>query len=171
MEEADTPKIVKAEPGEVVLRALPEAQEDDATADGIPTYAPPRKRERGYLLDAVTWPRVFMVAYLLVSAWVLALIFYPRGGDPSPRVARVRMTRNTFATISKAMESFRKDVGRLPTTSEGLGALTKRPPGMAAWRGPYINVRTSDLLCFLVTKSSPAAKKSRDCVADDIGNG
>ncbi|OGP31010.1 MAG: type II secretion system protein GspG, partial [Deltaproteobacteria bacterium GWB2_42_7] len=36
-----------------------------------------------------------------------------------------------------ALDSFRLDVGRYPTTSEGLEALRTRPAGLEKWDGPY----------------------------------
>ena len=37
-----------------------------------------------------------------------------------------------------ALDSFRLDVGRYPTTSEGLEALRTRPAGLEKWDGPYL---------------------------------
>ena len=38
--------------------------------------------------------------------------------------------------FKNALEMFRFDVGRYPTTEEGLSALV-RNPGILQWRGPY----------------------------------
>lgn len=40
--------------------------------------------------------------------------------------------------LSTALDLFRVDVGRLPTTDEGLQALLIAPPGVDRWRGPYL---------------------------------
>ena len=37
-----------------------------------------------------------------------------------------------------ALETFREDVGRLPSTEEGLESLHQRPAGLVAWDGPYL---------------------------------
>jgi len=37
-----------------------------------------------------------------------------------------------------ALDLYRVDVGRLPTTDEGLGALLAQPQGTTRWRGPYL---------------------------------
>ena len=37
-----------------------------------------------------------------------------------------------------ALDTFRLDVGRYPTTEESLKALTSRPPGLDSWAGPYL---------------------------------
>ena len=49
------------------------------------------------------------------------------------------MAMNDLARMSAALEQFRLDVGRYPTTAEGLNALLAPPPGVEAWRGPYID--------------------------------
>jgi general secretion pathway protein G len=33
---------------------------------------------------------------------------------------------------------FYLDAGRFPSTAEGLAALVRRTPGVAAWNGPYL---------------------------------
>ena len=40
--------------------------------------------------------------------------------------------------FSKALDAFRLDVGRYPTTEEGLAVLTLRPTGTDKWNGPYL---------------------------------
>jgi len=41
-------------------------------------------------------------------------------------------------TIMTSLGAFRADVGRFPTTEEGLAALI-RDPGINGWRGPYVS--------------------------------
>ena len=40
--------------------------------------------------------------------------------------------------IGSALELYKLDTGRYPTTQEGLGALLAAPAGLANWNGPYI---------------------------------
>lgn len=40
--------------------------------------------------------------------------------------------------IGSALELYKLDTGRYPTTQEGLGSLLAAPPGLANWNGPYI---------------------------------
>jgi general secretion pathway protein G len=40
-----------------------------------------------------------------------------------------------------ALDLFRIDVGRLPTSEEGLKALVDTPSGAPRWRGPYLRKR------------------------------
>jgi type II secretion system protein G len=59
-------------------------------------------------------------------------------------VSHVSMAKTTGAqadisNIKNAIAVFELDVGRYPTTAEGLNALTTRPPGLTAdWHGPYL---------------------------------
>jgi type II secretion system protein G len=54
------------------------------------------------------------------------------------RDAEVAEARATIQFAAKALERFRADVGRYPTTAEGLAALATRPDGLEAWAGPYL---------------------------------
>ncbi len=54
--------------------------------------------------------------------------FYSRSPERSAQI-----TMNEF---KGALETFRFDIGRYPTTEEGLSALV-RNPGIPQWRGPY----------------------------------
>jgi len=40
--------------------------------------------------------------------------------------------------LAKAMDTFRLDVGRYPTTDEGLNALNTQPDSGKGWNGPYL---------------------------------
>jgi general secretion pathway protein G len=40
--------------------------------------------------------------------------------------------------LGTALDTFRLDVGRYPSTQEGLGALMQRPFGVDRWDGPYL---------------------------------
>lgn len=42
-------------------------------------------------------------------------------------------------SLDKALAAFRLDVGRLPTTAEGLAALRQAPAGLSRWEGPYLD--------------------------------
>lgn len=52
--------------------------------------------------------------------------------------ARVSSAKTEVANISSALDMFKFDVGRYPTTDEGLSALVKAPPGADNWNGPYL---------------------------------
>jgi len=53
--------------------------------------------------------------------------------------SEVTVTRAQIDAFEKSLDTFRLDVGRYPTTEEGLNALMTAPPAAAAkWSGPYL---------------------------------
>lgn len=52
--------------------------------------------------------------------------------------SEVQVARAQIQAIADALDQFRLDVGRYPTTTEGLAALTQALPGEVRWRGPYL---------------------------------
>jgi general secretion pathway protein G len=41
--------------------------------------------------------------------------------------------------LGAALDTYRLDMGRYPTTQEGLGALVQPPANAGRWDGPYLN--------------------------------
>jgi len=52
--------------------------------------------------------------------------------------ARSKTAQMQLQTVAAAMETFRSDVGRYPTQSEGLTALVAGGDTMEGWTGPYL---------------------------------
>lgn len=52
--------------------------------------------------------------------------------------AKLRTTKAQIELFGTALDTFRLDVGRYPTTDEGLQALRQRPGGLERWDGPYL---------------------------------
>ncbi|NIX78433.1 type II secretion system major pseudopilin GspG [Microvirga terricola] len=52
--------------------------------------------------------------------------------------AKSDTARLQLQELMTALDLYRIDVGRLPTTAEGLTALADKPPGTERWRGPYL---------------------------------
>lgn len=83
----------------------------------------------------------FTLVELLVVLAILTLL----AGIVGPRVlgqlggAKSKTAGVQIADIDKALEIFKLDVGRFPTTEEGLEALVKRPATVSSgWAGPYL---------------------------------
>lgn len=53
--------------------------------------------------------------------------------------AEVQSAAVQINQLGTALDSFRLDIGRYPTTQEGLNALRSKPNGIDRWDGPYIN--------------------------------
>ena len=84
--------------------------------------------------------RGFTLIELLVGLAVLTLLAGLRG----PRVlnqlggAKSKTAGVQIADLDKSLELFKLDVGRYPTTEEGLDALVTRPGSANGWTGPYL---------------------------------
>lgn len=52
--------------------------------------------------------------------------------------AEVKAARAQIDGLEKALDAYRLDIGRYPTTEQGLNALVVQPGGVAKWQGPYL---------------------------------
>jgi general secretion pathway protein G len=52
--------------------------------------------------------------------------------------ARVGTARAQIELLGTALDSYRLDTGRYPTTEQGLEALRSEPSGVRNWNGPYL---------------------------------
>lgn len=86
-------------------------------------------RQSGFTLIELL---VVMVILGLLAALVVPN--YMKQGDN----ARVKTTRAQIEMLGTALDTFRLDIGRYPTTQEGLDALRERPSGVDRWDGPYL---------------------------------
>jgi general secretion pathway protein G len=82
-------------------------------------------------------------ACVLVVVFGVPFLLRPRFSGP-PRHAREAAARTEIAALETALEMFKIDVGRFPTTGEGLAALWKMPEGAANWKGPYFTRAVSN---------------------------
>ena len=52
--------------------------------------------------------------------------------------AKIKAAKAQIELLGTALDTFRLDVGRYPTTEEGLEALRTKPGGLDRWDGPYL---------------------------------
>jgi len=52
--------------------------------------------------------------------------------------AEVQAARAQIEMFGTALDAYRLDVGRYPTTEEGLDALIRKPASADRWDGPYL---------------------------------
>jgi len=84
--------------------------------------------------------RGFTLIELLVVLAILTLL----AGLVGPRVlnqlggAKSKTAGVQIADLDKSLELFKLDVGRYPTTEEGLDSLVKKPGNANGWTGPYL---------------------------------
>ena len=82
--------------------------------------------------------------FTLIELLVVLAILTMLAGLVGPRVlgmlggAKSKTASVQIADLDKSLELFKLDVGRYPTTEEGLDALVKRPASANLWSGPYI---------------------------------
>lgn len=82
----------------------------------------------------------FTLLELLVVMVIIGLL----AGYVGPRFfsqigkSEVKAARAQIDGLEKALDQYRLDNGRYPTTEEGLKALTERPSTAIKWSGPYL---------------------------------
>ncbi|HEU4460132.1 MAG TPA: type II secretion system major pseudopilin GspG [Methylibium sp.] len=88
-------------------------------------------------------PRGFTLLELLIVMAIIGLLaayvgprYFGQLGASEQKVARAQIE-----AVARALDTYRLDMGRLPSTAEGLGALSRRPgsAGAARWNGPYLS--------------------------------
>lgn len=49
-----------------------------------------------------------------------------------------KIAKIQIETLRQPLQQCARDVGRLPTTAEGLESLVQNPGNLASWNGPYL---------------------------------
>ena len=86
----------------------------------------------------------FTLVEMLVVITIIGLIM----GLIGPRVlsylgeSKVKAAKIQLQSFASALDLFYLDAGRFPSTAEGLAALVRQTPGVAAWNGPYLRGST-----------------------------
>ena len=78
---------------------------------------------------------IVVVILGLLSAFVAPRYFSQVGKS------EVQMTRAQIDAFEKALDQYRLDMRRYPTTEQGLRALVEKPSADQAWQGPYLKKR------------------------------
>ena len=87
------------------------------------------RRSRGFTLLELL---VVMVIIGLLAAYVGPKYFSQIGKS------EVKTVKAQIVGIEKALQQYRLDVGRFPTTEQGLQALQVKPTNVNKWDGPYL---------------------------------
>lgn len=82
----------------------------------------------------------FTLLELLVVMVIIGLLagyvgprYFAQLGKSEAKVAKAQID-----AFDKALMQYRLDVGRFPTTEQGLDALVRKPASEARWDGPYL---------------------------------
>jgi len=82
----------------------------------------------------------FTLLELLVVMVIIGLL----AGYVAPRYfgqvgkSEVKVARAQLDALEKALDQYRLDVGRYPSTEQGLKALVTKPSSESRWSGPYL---------------------------------
>lgn len=82
--------------------------------------------------------------FTLMELLVVILIIGLLTGIVAPRLlgqiskSEVTAARAQIAAFDKALQGYRIDMGRFPSSAQGLAALTAAPPAEKRWSGPYL---------------------------------
>ena len=77
------------------------------------------------------------ILVVVIIIGMLAALVGPRlfGKVGSAKLSAAKAQIELFGT---ALDTFRLDVGKYPTTEDGLKALREKPSGVEGWNGPYL---------------------------------
>lgn len=76
-----------------------------------------------------------MVVILILA--ILAALIVPRVVGRQDEAKRSKAAAD-ISSLSSALQQFRLDCDRYPSTEEGLMALRQAPPDVNNWKGPYL---------------------------------
>ena len=82
----------------------------------------------------------FTLIELLVVIAILSMLIALVGPAVMNRLggAKSNTARIQISELAKALDIYKLDTGRYPTTAEGLAALEKKPAAATGWNGPYL---------------------------------
>ncbi len=83
--------------------------------------------------------------FTLIELLLVLVILAALAGIVVPKFARrseqalVTKALSQISSFETALEAFEVDLGRYPTTQEGLDALVKKPVNLDKWEQPYLS--------------------------------
>lgn len=83
----------------------------------------------------------FTLLELLVVVAIIGLLAAYVGPKYYAQIGRSEQSiaKSQIEAFSRALGTYRLDVGGFPTGEEGLNALVSRPAGATKWNGPYLD--------------------------------
>lgn len=87
---------------------------------------------------------VLIVALIFIVVMLLSGGKEKLGPRPQPLSNKLAKAEEETRVLRTALEYFRRDCGRYPSSNEGFFALLNRPNSLDEWKGPYITVYRKD---------------------------
>jgi len=89
--------------------------------------------------------------FTLIELMIVVIILAALAGMVMPRLldraddAKIGIARGEMASITTALKFYKMDIGRFPTSEEGLSALMVRPSSAGSkWKRPYLEKAPDD---------------------------
>jgi type II secretion system protein G len=92
------------------------------------------KRMRWYWRLLIATALAYLCFLLLAQSYMIFL-------ETNPPPEKLGIAKADLFAFKLALERFRRDHGRYPTTNEGLEALWQKPARSTKWKGPYADAK------------------------------
>ena len=95
--------------------------------------------KKGFKLGSKGGFTIIELMLVMVILTVLAAVVVPKFTKRSEQ-ARITAANTDISNLEVALDAFEVDMGRYPTSTEGMKALIEQPSGAqtSSWKGPYI---------------------------------
>jgi general secretion pathway protein G len=97
-----------------------------------------------FIMKKLHFSRFTQAGFTLLELLVVLLIIALLAGYVGPKLfgevgkAKTKTAASQMKSIADALDHYRLDTGRYPSTEQGLTALVKKPAEESKWNGPYL---------------------------------